>query len=348
MSVLNGCAMVDADEPTRWNGGDMDTVRWGIVGAGDVVLRKSGGPFDRVPGASLTAVMRRDAGKAKEAAEALGATRWYADASQLIADPEVDAVYVATPPSSHRQLAIQCAEAGKPVLVEKPMARTHGECVEMVAACRRAGVPLFVAYYRRAMAKYRRIKAMIDDGTIGDVRLVTYVQRRPLNQPKPDDWRTRPETSGGGYFVDMGSHVLDLMEYLFGPVTEASGVACRMAGAYAAEDTVTASLLLGGRVPMSGNWCFAAPDTAEECRIFGSDGTLSFAILEVGEPVRLERSGAMVSEEPFAAPEWVHEPFVANVTDALLGKADAVCTGESGARTARVVDAILHGLPMAG
>ena len=326
----------------------MDMVRWGIVGAGDVVLRKSGGPFNRVPGASLTAVMRRDAGKAKEAADALGAIRWYADASQLIADPEVDAVYIATPPSSHRQLTIECAEAGKPVLVEKPMARTHGECVEMVTACDRAGVPLFVAYYRRAMAKYQRIKAMLDDGSIGDVRLVTYTQRQPIDQAASDDWRTRPEISGGGYFVDMGSHVLDLMEFLFGPVTEASGVACRMAGTYPAEDTVTASLLLGGRVPMSASWCFAAPDAMEECRIFGSSGTMSFAVLEVGQPVRVERQGSIVSEESFAVPEWVHEPLIANVTDALAGKAEAVCSGESGARTARVVDAILHGLPMAG
>ena len=326
----------------------METVRWGIVGAGDVVLRKSGGPFNRVPGATLTAVMRRDADKAKQAAEALGADRWYADAAQLIADPAVDAVYIATPPSSHRQLTIQCAEAGKPVLVEKPMARTHGESVEMVAACHRAGVPLFVAYYRRAMGKYQRIKAMIDGGSIGDVRLVTYTQRRPIDKAASDNWRTQPAISGGGYFVDTGSHVLDLMEFLFGPVTEASGVACRMAGAYPAEDTVTASLLLGGRVPMSGSWCFAAPDTLEECRVFGSGGTLSFAVLEVGQTVRLERQGAIISEEAFEVPEWVHEPFIANVTDALLGKADAVSTGESGARTARVVDAILHGMPMGG
>ena len=329
----------------------MDTVRWGIVGAGDVVLHKSGGPFSRVPGASLTAVMRRDPAKAAEAAGVLGAERWYADASALIADAQIDAVYVATPPSSHRSLVIECAEAGKPVLVEKPMARSHGECVEMVAACRRAGIPLFVAYYRRSMAKFRRIKALIEEGAIGDVRLVSYVQRRTLDETidqAPENWRTRPEVSGGGYFVDMGSHVLDLMEFLFGPVTEASGVACRMAGTYAAEDTVAASLLVGGRVPMSGNWCFAASDTIEECRILGSDGALSFAILDVGDPVRLERNGSVIAQEAFEVPEWVHEPFIGNITDALLGRAEAVCTGESGARTARVVDAILHGLPMAG
>ncbi len=328
----------------------MDTVRWGILGAGDVVLRKSGGPFSRVPGAALTAVMRRDAGKAQEAAAILGAKRWYSEASALIADPEVDAVYVATPPSSHRPLTIQCAEAGKPVLVEKPMARTYGECIEMVAACRRAGVPLFVAYYRRAMAKYHRIKALIEGGAIGDVRLVTYAQHRPLEDPVDKGaavgWRTRPDISGGGYFVDTGSHVLDLMEFLFGPVTQASGVAGRMAGSYEAEDTVTASLLLGGRVPMAGHWCFAAPDTTEQCRVIGSDATLSFAVLDVGDPVRLLRDGSVVSEEAFDVPEWVHEPFVASVTDALLGRAEALATGESGARTARVVDAILHGLPM--
>src|SRR5688500_4072884 len=108
----------------------MDEIRWGIIGCGDVTEVKSGPGFQKARGSALVAVMRRDRAKAEDFARRHGVPRAYTDAEALIADPDVDAVYIATPPSSHRALALQVAAARKPCLVEKPMAMTHDECVE--------------------------------------------------------------------------------------------------------------------------------------------------------------------------------------------------------------------------
>ena len=121
----------------------MKTVNWGIVGCGNVCERKSG------------PAMRHNVPKS------------YTDAAALIADPEVDIVYVATPPGTHRELAVQALEAGKPVYVEKPMAMNHAECLEMIAAAEKAGQKLFVAYYRRALLYFLKVKELLDGGSVG-------------------------------------------------------------------------------------------------------------------------------------------------------------------------------------
>ena len=162
----------------------MRTIRWGIIGCGNVTEVKSGPGFQKATNSALVAVMRRNAALAEDYARRHGVPRWYADAQALIADPEVDAVYVATPPASHMEYALACARAGKPVYVEKPMARTLAECEAMIDACRSAGVPLFVAYYRRTLPRFLKIKELVESGALGDVRLVTVTLHQ---KPAPDD-----------------------------------------------------------------------------------------------------------------------------------------------------------------
>src|SRR5450432_1142641 len=122
--------------------GTMNLVRWGMIGCGDVTEKKSGPAFAKVPGSSLVAVMRRNGPAAADYARRHGVPRWYDDAAKLIHDPEVDAVYIATPPDTHASYTEAVAQARKPVYVEKPMARTLAECEAMNAACEKAGVPL--------------------------------------------------------------------------------------------------------------------------------------------------------------------------------------------------------------
>src|SRR5688572_390850 len=150
------------------------TIRWGIIGCGDVCEVKSGPAFRKVEGSSLVAVMRRDAAKARDYAKRHGVARWYTSADEMIADGEVDAVYIATPPGSHEELAKKVAAAGKPCYVEKPMARTHGECVRIIDAFRAARVPLFVAYYRRRLPRFVKAKELIDTGALGRVTGIVY------------------------------------------------------------------------------------------------------------------------------------------------------------------------------
>ena len=193
-------------------------MRWGIIGVGDVTERKSGPGFQQAERSELVAVMRRSGDLAADYARRHDVPRWYDDADELINDPEVDAVYIATPPDSHKEYAIRVARAGKAVYVEKPMARTAQECEEMISACDEAGVALFVAYYRRAMPRFVTVKELLDSGRIGQLRSVSIRNEQPAPVGEADDggWRLDPEISGGGYFVDLGSHILDLLDWLLG------------------------------------------------------------------------------------------------------------------------------------
>ena len=194
---------------------DQDTIVWGIIGCGNVTEKKSGPAFNKVEHSRLHAVMRRDANLAKDYAVRHGVKAWYNDADLLINDPEVNAVYVATPPDTHKKYAIQAMEAGKAVYVEKPMALNFSEAREMTAVPKATGMPLFVAYYRRKLPGFVKLKALLEEGRIGKLQSVNMQLYKP---PSADElagnpnWRVIPEISGGGHFVDLASHQLD---YLF-------------------------------------------------------------------------------------------------------------------------------------
>lgn len=320
----------------------MRRVRWGIIGVGDVTERKSGPGFGQAARSELVAVMRRDAEKAADYARRHGVARWTTDARALIHDPEVDAVYVATPPDAHMSYTLEVAAAGKPVYVEKPMARSAAECEAMVAACQAAGVPLFVAYYRRAMPRFEKVKALLEGGAIGAPRaVVVRLQQNFLPEPVAElPWRVRPEVSGGGLFMDLGSHILDLLDWLFGPIVEVTGAAANQAGRYPAEDLVTASFRFASGVQGVGLWCFSAALPLDEIEVVGTAGSLRFATFN-GQPLKLT-TAAGTEEVTAPYPETVQLPLIQTVVDALTGRGTCPSTGESALRTARVMDALLE------
>src|SRR5512134_3191204 len=243
----------------------METIRWGIIGCGDVTEVKSGPGFQKARHSQLVAVMRRNPALAQDYARRHSVPKWYADAQALIDDPEVDAVYIATPPSSHPEYTLAVARAGKPVYVEKPMALNAVECQEMVAACRAAGTPLFVAYYRRALPRFLKAKELVTGGAIGELRFVEVLLSQTLTTHPPDQlpWRLRPEIAGGGLFVDLASHTLDFLDFVLGPVNRARGFARNQAGAYPAEDIVSAAFEFENGVQAMGTWCFSSFESAD-------------------------------------------------------------------------------------
>ncbi|MEZ4612862.1 MAG: Gfo/Idh/MocA family oxidoreductase [Caldilineaceae bacterium] len=266
------------------------TIRWGIIGCGNVTEVKSGPGFQKAHNSALVAVMRRNGELAADYAQRHGVPRWYDDAAALIADPEVDAVYVATPPSSHKEYTLMAAAAGKPVYVEKPMAMNHAECQEMIAACEAAGVPLFVAYYRRMLPRFRKIKRLIDDGAIGDVRFVTvrlHQTARPGHfDPENLPWRVIPEIAGGGIFLDLAAHA-----GLPGPLPGSGGVGQRPRATR--PDSIapkTRSPGVGsthvGCAQGAGVWCFDSYANVDITEIVGTKGQLTFSSFGE-EPVQL-------------------------------------------------------------
>ncbi|BCS32530.1 oxidoreductase [Luteitalea sp. TBR-22] len=319
----------------------MTTIGWGIIGCGDVTEVKSGPGFQKAEGSALVAVMRRTAHLAEDYARRHGVPRWYGDAEALVSDPEVDAVYVATPPDGHLPYTRLAAAHRKPVYVEKPMARTHGECVAMIEACRDAGVPLFTAYYRRALPRFLKVKALLEEGAIGAPRAVAIqLSRRHVTTEGAPPWRVVPEIAGGGLFVDLASHTLDLLDFLLGPISGVTGGAANQGGHYAAEDIVAASLVFDSGVRGSGLWCFTADHDADRVEILGTSGRITFSTFD-DVPVVLTRA---MAQEAFAIPHPAHvqQPLIQAVVNDLRGLGACPSTGESGARASWVMDRLLR------
>ena len=320
-------------------------VRWAIIGVGDVCEVKSAPAMSLIKGSKLVAVMRRNGAKAKDYATRHRVPKWYGEADQLINDPEVNAIYVATPPDSHELYTIKAAKAGKPVYVEKPMARTHAECLSMIKACNQANVPLFTAYYRRALPNILKIQTLLKEKTIGDVRYVNIILNKTLKPDiivashREDNWRIVPGISGGGYFFDLASHQLDILDFLFGPIKEAQGFARNQASSYAAEDIVVGSFEFENNILGLGSWCFTTSEISnhEVNTIVGSKGQISYACFG-DHAVTLEVDGKEKEVFQFEISKHIQQPLIQTIVDELLGKGQSPSTGVSGARASKVMD----------
>jgi len=313
------------------------SVRWGIIGCGDVTEVKSGPGLRLARGSQLVAVMRRNGALAADYARRHGVPRWYDSAEALIGDPQVDAVYIATPPDSHADYALSAAAAGKPAYVEKPMARSASECDRMVEAFERARLPLFVAYYRRRLPCFMKPAELLASGAIGRLTGVTYRLSQPQHR-KGAIWRTDVAQAGAGHFLDVGSHALDILDFLLGPLEDVCGTAANTASDYDAEDSVALTFRAGGALG-SMSWDFASEVKDDTMRLSGTDGEIAFPMF-TSTPVRLENaSGVQLFDLPY--PPHVAQPLIQSVVDDLLGRGECPSTGVSARRTSRVMDRVL-------
>lgn len=324
----------------------MDQINWGIIGCGKVTEIKSGPAFNKIENSRLVAVMRRDAAKVADYALRHNVSKWYSNADQLINDPEVNAVYVATPPSTHAEYAIRVMRAGKPVYVEKPMAMNEAECREMIKVSKETGQPLFVAYYRRSLPYFVKIKELIDSKVIGDVRVVNLKLHNPLkpeelNPEQQVGWRVDPTVSGGGHFHDLASHQLDYLIYLLGPVKNAKGIIANQAGLYVADDATVALIEFESGVLFTGSWCFTVPKnlTTDVTEIIGSKGKITFSFF--GKPaiiIKKENGDTDRLEMPY--PLHVQQPNITLMVKTLRGIGECPSTGETAIRTTILMDQI--------
>ncbi len=320
----------------------MKTIRWGMIGCGSVAEVKSGPAFSKVEGSELVAVMRRDGDRARDYAKRHGVPRWYDRAEDLIADAEVDAVYVATPVGSHCEYALTTAAAGKPCYVEKPMARNAAECRRMIESFEGAGVPLFVAYYRRAMPRFAKVGRLIDSGRLGTLTGIQYRYAEPRHDKiDPDNlpWRLRPE-HGGGLVMDMGSHALDIIDHLIAPLEHVAGNAANLASPCPVEDTCTMTFTAAG-IPGAATWNFASSEREDQLTLTGTAGRLRISMFSE-EPIELQGAdGIEIFDIPF--PEHVQQPLIASIVDELRGEGRCPSPATAALRTSEVLDAILAG-----
>ncbi|MEQ9308230.1 MAG: Gfo/Idh/MocA family oxidoreductase [Balneolaceae bacterium] len=323
----------------------MKEINWGIIGCGDVCEVKSGPAFQKIEHSNLVAVMRRNSEKAEDFALRHNVPTWYSNAEQLINDPNVTAIYVATPPNSHLEYVIKAAEAKKPVYVEKPMGRTYAECQEMVEACNKSDVSLFVAYYRRRLPYFLKVKELIDSGAIGTITLVNLTL---IKSPKPADsnplenWRVNPEISGGGHFHDLASHQLDLLAYFFGDIIVAKGMSSNALHQNEVEDTVSGSFKFKSGLIGNGVWTFTSlwKQWKDEVTIIGSKGKISFCCFSDSIPIIIETES---NKQEFIVPypPHVQQPLIQTIVNELRGIGKSPSTGKSGAKANWVIDMVL-------
>ena len=324
----------------------MKKLKWGFIGCGEVTEKKSGPAFSEVEGSEVTAVMSRSEQRARSYAVRHGVPRWYTDAQELIDDPDVNAVYVATPPSSHATFAIMAMKAGKPVYVEKPLAASYDDCVRINHISQQTGVPCFVAYYRRYLPYFQRVKQIVERGVLGkiiNVQVRFAVPPRQLDYSRPSDlpWRLQPDIAGGGYFYDLAPHQLDLLQDMFGVILDAKGICANRGQLYTAEDSVSACFRFENGLPGSGSWCFVAHESArEDCiEIVGDRGKLIFSVFDYA-PIQLYTSdGRQDIEVP--NPPYVQYPIIKSVIEHLQGLSVCECTSVSATPVNWVLDRIL-------
>lgn len=305
----------------------MGTVNWGIIGCGDVTEVKSGPPLYKVANSRLVAVMRRDAVKAEDYARRHGVGKWYSDADQLLKDPEINAVYVATPPSSHMEYALAAIKRGLNVYIDKPVTLNAQQARQIAEALKQSKSKVAVAHYRRALPSYLYVKDLLDSGAIGEVRSVqirTWKNAKPVEAEKSsDNWRVNPHFSGGGYFHDLSPHQIDLMLYYFGVPAKFNGFSINQAGIYNADDHTCGSIIFENGVVVNGSWCFnvAPSEFTDECLIVGSNGSISFPFFNEPYTVKLKTEHGETTKT-FIQPEHVAYPMVEKVVSYFNGEGE--------------------------
>jgi 1,5-anhydro-D-fructose reductase (1,5-anhydro-D-mannitol-forming) len=308
-------------------------VNWGIIGCGDVCETKSGPAFSWVPESSLIAVMRRDEEKAKDFATRHKVPKYYGDASDVINDPEINAIYVATPPSSHEAYAIEAMKAGKPVYIEKPVTVSAESCQRMIDTSIAYDVPVTVAHYRRGLPLFRRVKSLVESNHIGKVRLIVLnlfqTPKSPMLDDTTENWRVNPALSGGGPFFDLAPHQLDILYWIFGAPRSIMANSINQGKNYDAPDVTTLSAIYAEDVVFQGLWSFnvSAESKKDSCKIIGEKGSIEFPFFISFEKANVEITvGSGTTQEEFAFPKFIQQPMIEEVVNYFRGKGKNPCS----------------------
>jgi 1,5-anhydro-D-fructose reductase (1,5-anhydro-D-mannitol-forming) len=316
-------------------------IHWGIIGCGEVTEVKSGPAYQKIDGFELSAVMRRDAVKSADYAKRHRVRKNYSDADLLINDPEIDAIYIATPPDLHKFYGLKVAQAGKPCCIEKPLASTYEDSLEIYNAFKERDVPLFVAYYRRSLPRFNEVKKWIDANEIGTVRSISWNLSQPpsaIDLAGSYNWRTDPTIAKSGYFDDLASHGLDLFVHLLGGVKEAAGFSINQQQLYAANDALSACWIHESGITGTGSWNFGSGIQEDHVQIVGSKGKIEFAVFDE-KPIRMTTKQSQI-ELVIKHPAIVQLYHVENIREHLLGNSVHPSTGQSGLHTSWIMDKI--------
>lgn len=314
-----------------------------MIGCGAVTEIKSGPAYQHTQGFILHGVTRRNTALAADYAKRHNVPRIFKTADELIASSEIDAVYIATPPDSHLELALKVAAAVKPCCIEKPLAPTLEQSEAILNAFEQNNTPLFVAYYRRSLPRFNKVKSLIDTGAIGQVRHVNWhLSKAASEQDKSGDynWRTDKAVAPGGYFDDLASHGLDLFSYLFGDYEHVKGLASNQQRLYSAYDAITACWQHKTGITGSGSWNFGGFSRFDLVTVYGEKGEISFSVFDE-QAITLSNSTGQ-HQLNIENPQHVQQYHVQNMASALFENKTHPSTGYSASHTSWVMEQILN------
>lgn len=320
----------------------MDTITWGIIGVGDVCEVKSGPGFQKAPNSTLHSVMRRNGEKAEDFAKRHGVPNWSDDADTLLNDPEIDAIYIATPPDSHLEYTRRALAAGKHVYVEKPMARSGAEARQILELAEGSKQKVVVAHYRRRLPLFMRINEILKSGELGKPRHVTIQTIQPEQDPliAASDvfWRVQPEVSGGGIFHDLAPHQLDLILQYFGPPEVIQGFSLKRSPTGTCDDCVSGQMRFRDDVLFQGHWDFASTDgtVKDSCKIMCDLGSIAFSFFR--SPTLVVKSNQGIDTSNYDPPEHIQQPMIESVNHYFLGKGDNPCSAATGVQVMEMID----------
>ena len=318
------------------------TVNWGIIGCGDVCEVKSGPAFNKVTNSKLVAVMRRNLDKAKDFALRHGVPGYYGDAAELVNDREVNAVYIATPPSSHETYLEMSLKAGKPVYVEKPVTVNAASVQRMIEMEKKYDGKVSVAHYRRGLPLFNKIKQLVNDGALGKIKLILLKTLQPpvskIITQTEDNWRVNPEISGGGLFHDLSPHQLDIMYWIFGAPQQVDVQTANQGKLYNAPDLTMVQMAFANDIYFNGVWNFnvAESATSDSCEIIGDSGSIRFSFFRISTIEFASNKGTEIFEPEY--PVNIQQPHINNVVKFFRGEGSNPCSLEESLVTMKVMD----------
>jgi predicted dehydrogenase len=323
----------------------MDTIKWGIIGVGDVCEVKSGPGFQKAPNSELISVMRRDDKKAIDFAKRHGVPKWSGNADEVLNDPDIDAIYIATPPANHLEYTQRALAAGKHIYVEKPMARNSHEAHQLFKAAEASDKKVCVAHYRRKLPLFMRINEILKSGDLGQARHVSLQTIQPKQDPliasSEEYWRVQPDISGGGIFHDLAPHQLDLLLQYFGTPEVIQGFSLKRSPDGTCDDCVSGQMRFKNDVLFQGHWDFAPADGTirDTCKITCELGTIAFSFFRSHTLIVKGKNGIETSN--YDPPSHIQQPMIEAVCAYFLGQGDNPCNVGIGLKVMEMIDAFV-------
>lgn len=318
-------------------------VCWGFLGCGKVVHKKSGDAFRNVPHSTIEAIMRRNIEEAKTSAEHFGAPKW-CDSIEELLSYDIDAVYIATPPGLHYEQAMQCLEAGKPVYLEKPFARNYTEAKALTEAFEKAGVPLYVGHYRRALPRFLKIREMLNNNIVGEVQKIDFYLNRIFSQKEADNsWLYNPVLSGGGKYYDIAPHTVDIINFLFGDIEEVDGNARNLGTGCPLENIVEMSFRTKKGVCGTARFNCIAEEKSDRMQVMGTNGSMEFSVHGKTDVIVRDADGNVTEQFDLPDPKTVEQPMVQSVVEDLLGISQCESKAKEVLVTYQIIDKVLDG-----